>query len=67
MRKWLIDRRRFLGMTQQNVAIALGVSQQYYNLFERGKREKKMKIDTAFKLSDILKIPIEEIIKEERG
>lgn len=53
-------------MNQQDVANKVGVSQQYYQMIESGKRQKKMDVTLCAKLADALGIPIEEIIRQER-
>ena len=65
MRKWLKNKRLLLRKTQRNVALELGVTQQYYNLIEKGLRQKSLRTDMVCKLSNALNIPIEEIIKNE--
>ena len=67
MRNYLKIRRKEIGKTQANVAMELNVSESYYNLLEAGKRQRILRADMICKLSDVLGIPIEEIIKEERG
>ena len=66
MRCWLIDKRNQLGITQKELAVKLGVSQQYVSLIENGNRQSKITADLLCKLSSILSMPIEQIIKSEQ-
>lgn len=45
----------------------LGISESYYCLIENGERQKRMDISLLTKLSDILSIPISEIVKLEES
>ena len=57
MREYLKQRRKELGMSQKEVADAIGISQNYYSIIEKGERQKDMKATTLVKLSEVLKIP----------
>lgn len=65
MRGYLKNKRTEVGKTQAEIAKELEVSESYYNLIERGLRQKILRTDTVCKLSQILNIPVEEIIKNE--
>ena len=54
MREYLIEARKKKGLTQQNVADAVGVSRQYYNMIENGERQQQMDITLATKLAEAL-------------
>ena len=66
MRKYLVERRNQLELSQQDVADLIGVSRQYYSFIENGSRQKKMDIDLLSKLADALSIPIADLIEMER-
>ena len=66
MRDYLKNKRTEMDKTQAEIAKELEVSESYYNLIERGLRQKILRTDTVCKLSQILNIPIEEIIENER-
>ena len=42
MRKWMKEKREELKLTQQSVANEIGVSKQYYQLIESGKRQQDL-------------------------
>lgn len=65
MRDWLYKARSDAGFTQSYVAEKLGITESYYCLIENGDRQKKMNISLVSKLSAILDIPIEQIVKNE--
>ena len=67
MRKYLKEAREKLGYTQVQVANKLGVSQNYYCDIENGVRQKEMKASTLLLLSEILKIPISDVLEHERN
>ena len=54
------------GLTQSDVAEKLDISESYYSLIENGKRQPKMKIDLAEKLSNIFGVTIEYIMEQEK-
>ena len=65
MRDWLREMRTEKGMTQQEVAKQLDLSEAYYSYIESGERQKKMNIALAAKLSVVFGIPMEQIIDYE--
>lgn len=65
MRNWLKEKRIEKGMSQQNVAEKLEMTQQYYNLIENDERKKDLDVSLLTKLSNIFEIPVEEIIRLE--
>lgn len=67
MREWLAKIREEKGMTQLEVAKQLDISEGYYCYIEAGKRQKKMDLTIAAKLSEIFKLPIEQILELERS
>ncbi len=65
MREWLRKSRKDKQITMSDMARKLGISESYYCLIENGERQKRMDISLLTKLSDILGIPISEIVKLE--
>ena len=66
MRTWLREVRTMRQMSAEQVAEALDISVGGYCMIERGERQKNtMYIKTAVKLSQILSVPMEDIIKWE--
>lgn len=52
-------------LTMKQVADALSISESYYSMIENGDRQKTLDLSTAKKLSEIFKMPIQEIISWE--
>lgn len=67
MREWLKKSRKDKQMTMSEMSKKLGISESYYCLIENGERQKRMDISLLTKLSDILSIPISEIVKLEES
>lgn len=65
MRDWMKQARREAGYTCAQMAELLDISDVYYQSIENGRRQQKMTIETAMKLSHILKVPMEVIINYE--
>ena len=65
MRDWLKEKRTEKGLTMDELAKAIGISESYYKRIENGERQRKMDIRLALKLCKILDISIEEIIAKE--
>lgn len=65
MREYLKELRQKHRMTQQDVAKKLGISTQYYQLLESGKRQKKLDLTVAAKLSTIFGVTVDFIISSE--
>lgn len=65
MREYLKELRQKHRMTQQDVAKKLGISTQYYQLLESGKRQKKLDLTVAAKLSTIFGVTADFIISSE--
>lgn len=66
MREWLIKKRKELGITQSELALRLGISQQYVSLIEKGNRQEKITVDLIYKLAEVLKISIEDVFYNEK-
>lgn len=54
MRNWLIDARRKLNLTHQEVADAAGIKRQYFGMIENGERTPS--VATAKRIAVILKV-----------
>ena len=67
MRKYLVEKRNELGLSQQDVADKIGVSRQYYGLIENGDRQKDMDISLLEKISIAFGIPFSELVEMERS
>lgn len=67
MRTYLRNLRIEKNMTQLEVAQGLDISESGYSLIESGDRQKKMSIEFADKLSKVLGVPIDTILKNEKG
>lgn len=65
MRDWLKEKRIEKGLTMAEIAKKLDLTESYYSLIESGKRQQKMDIVLVGKLSAVLSVPVEKIIKLE--
>lgn len=65
MRDWLKEERVKQRLTQKQVADAIGVTESFYSLIEADKRQKKMDIDLALKLANVLGMEANEVIRKE--
>lgn len=60
MRDWMKETRKEKGLTQQFVANQLGISKQYYQQIEDGKRQVDLSTSLVLSLSTVFEIsPIE--------
>jgi len=62
MREWLKEARKGAGLTCKEMGQKLGISEAMYFRIETGERQPNMSLETAVKLSRILKLPIAKII-----
>ena len=67
MREYMKKARVALGMSQQNVADAVGVTRQYYQQIESGSRQSALDISLATKLASILHLSLEQISDYEKA
>lgn len=67
MREYLKEMRKGKGLTQKEVASSLGITQQNYCQIESGQRQKKMDIDTAYKIAENFGVSVDKIMEYERG
>ena len=65
MRTWLKDARKEAGLTCKEMGNRLGISEAMYFRIETGERQPNMSLETAVKISRILKLPIMTIINYE--
>lgn len=66
-RLWLKEAREKSQLTMKQLAEKLDISEGYYCEIENGNRQKSMDISVAIKLSDILNMPIIEILNAEES
>lgn len=64
-RSYLIRLREQRNESQQDVANALNISRQYYNMVEQGARQKRMDIVLVSALANHFDIPIVDVIEAE--
>lgn len=57
----LKDKRINLNMTQKELANSCGLNQSTISHFEAG--NKKPSLQTAFKIANVLKVPVDELFK----
>ena len=65
MREWLKAAREDKGITSTEAAQFLGVSLPYYSMIESGLRKKTLDVVTALRLSKLLGMTMEEVVKHE--
>lgn len=65
MREYLKSMREAQELTLQDVADKIGISRQYYQLIESGKRQKKMDITLVTKIASVFNVSPETIIQNE--
>lgn len=66
MRDYLKEARLSLGMTQEDVAKHIGISANYYCSIEKGERQRDMNASILIALSEVLRIPISDMLNAER-
>lgn len=66
LREYLKNARLSLGMTQEDVAKRIGISTNYYCSIEKGERQQDMKASILIALSEVLRIPVSEMLNSER-
>ena len=65
MRKYLKELRKKSGLTQCQIAEAIGIGGSAYTMIENGTRQKDMNLSLVEKLSEIFNVPVTRIIEEE--
>lgn len=66
VKEWLKDLRREKGLSQEETAKCLGVSQQYLSLIEQGKRQRKISLDLALKIAKLFDVSVDFVLKHEQ-
>ena len=59
MREWLVSIRKKSGLTQKQVAQKSEITQGYYSMIEKGQRGQCIPLDTAQRIANVLKFPVE--------
>ena len=65
IRTYLLNHRKQNKKSLHDMAEALCVSRNYYNLLEKGKKGDKMTLKTAYKIANLLKISLEDVLNLE--
>jgi transcriptional regulator with XRE-family HTH domain len=65
MRKWLINKRKKLNLSQVEMGKMLGITQAYYSEIENGIKQQDLSLSTTRKLSEILGISVDAICQYE--
>lgn len=65
MREYLIGLRTKIGLTQQEVANKLLISQNYLSLIESGNRQEDLKLSTIKGFSKVYDVTVEYLIQQE--
>lgn len=65
VREWLKNLRKEKGLSQQEIAEKMEISQNYYSMIETGERQKDLDLSLAKKLGEILGLSVDFIIAEE--
>jgi putative transcriptional regulator len=67
VRDYLKAMREDRGLSLQDMADKIGISRQYYQLIENGKRQKKMDITLVKSIATIFGVSLETIIENENA
>ena len=65
IRTYLMKHRKQNKKSLHTMAEALGVSRNYYNLLEKGKKGDKMTLATANKIANLLEITLDDVLNLE--
>ena len=65
IRTYLMKYRKQNKKSLHTMAEELGVSRNYYNLLEKGKKGDKMTLATAHKIATLLKITLDDVLNLE--
>lgn len=66
-REYLVRFREKRSESQQDVADALGISRQYYNMIENGDRQKRMDLMLITGIANHFGVPVTEIVSQEQS
>lgn len=61
LRDYLVELRLKKGLSQQDLAERLGISRQYYQMIERGERQKRLDLALAGALAALLEVNVMDI------
>lgn len=62
MRTYLLELREANGLTQKEMSSKLGISESYYNLIEKGERQKPLRVDLLKQLCSVLNVPLDKLV-----
>lgn len=65
MRDYLKNLREQSNLNKREISCLMEISESYYNLIEKGCRQKEMNIIILSKIAKVFKKPIHEILQEE--
>lgn len=66
MRLWLKKLRNNKQLSQQELATALDISQNYYSNIENGERQKQLSLPLVVRIAEIFGVSVEWIADQER-
>lgn len=67
MRKYLKELRGRVKASQQDVAKALGISQNYYSQIENGIKQKDINLGLLIKMAAFFEVDLEYLIEQEKA
>ena len=67
MRRWLREARRARGLRQKEMAWRCGCSVSHYCNLEAGRRQKRLRLETAEKIAAALWVTVQWVTEQERG
>ena len=67
MRRWLREARRARGLRQKEMAWRCECSVSHYCNLEAGRRQKRLRLETAEKIAAALGVPVQWVTEQERG
>jgi len=62
IREYLFKHRRLNNLSMNAFADQLGISRNYYEALEKGKKGDKLTLETAYKISKALSITIDDVL-----
>lgn len=65
LRIYLLELREANGLTQKEISSKLGISESYYNLIEKGERQKTLRVDLLKQLSSVLNVTLDKLVDYE--
>lgn len=66
MRDWMLKKRKEMNLTMKQVASAIGITEGYYSLIEKGTRQGSLDMEFTRKLSEVFGMSIQQIADAER-